>query len=286
MVYFWYRVGEQQFAVPTLLGESSAISRLSAERSGMDLRLDGQGRLVRFVVIPTHGEFDEGKSAPTDWAVPFSLANLTLADFHPVRPLEPPIYANEVVAWEGVCTDHPEMPVRINGAALNGRVVYFEVSPILQEDKNVAGVILTADDRPSRMPWRTPIVRLTLNLIAIIGGGILAWRNVRLGRGDYRGARRLVAFILLLGLLDWLLGERHVAVLSEEIASFYVLTARATLTAAIAWVLLLCRRAVCASLLAANHDHLEPHAPRDVPRPRWLVATFWLAAHAGFSLLW
>ena len=43
-------------------------------------------------------------------------------------------------------------------------------------------------------------------------------------------------FVLFLGLLDWLLGERHVPVLTEEIALFYTWMARATLTAAIAWI--------------------------------------------------
>ena len=43
-----------------------------------------------------------------------------------------------------------------------------------------------------------PGVRSTLCLLAIIVGSFLALHNVRLGRGDRRGAGRLVVFVLLL----------------------------------------------------------------------------------------
>jgi len=38
----------------------------------------------------------------------------------------------------------------------------------------------------------------------------LAWRNIRLGRGDTRGASRLAAFGFMIGIIGWLCGESHV----------------------------------------------------------------------------
>ena len=140
------------------------------------------------------------------------------------------MYADSLVAWEGTIPEDPELPIHVEGASVGGRVVFFEVLPPWEPDWT------DADEGLSRLPRPMPIARLVLNLMAIVGGGCLAWQNLRLGRGDQRGAGRLVVFILLLGLLDWLLGERHVAVFSEELAQFYVWMARATLTAAIAWV--------------------------------------------------
>ncbi len=81
-----------------------------------------------------------------------------------------------------------------------------------------------------------PFSRLILNLLGMIGGGLLAWRNLQQGRGDHRGARRLALCVFLLGLIDWLLGESHSTALAEELASLYLWTARSLLTAAIAWL--------------------------------------------------
>ena len=38
----------------------------------------------------------------------------------------------------------------------------------------------------------------------------LAWRNIRLQRGDTRGASRLAGFILFLDMLLWVCGASHV----------------------------------------------------------------------------
>ena len=46
----------------------------------------------------------------------------------------------------------------------------------------------------------------------------------------------MALFILALGLADWLLGQQHSAVLSQEVASLYVWIARVILTATIAWL--------------------------------------------------
>jgi serine/threonine-protein kinase len=122
------------------------------------------------------------------------------------------------------------MPLRVEGASLGGRPVFFEIVPPWTPDWT------DAQEGPSRLPRRMPPGRLVLYLLTIVVGGLLAWQNARRSRGDYRGARKLVVVVLFLGLLDWLLGERHVPSLSAEIALFYLWMARATLTAAIAWI--------------------------------------------------
>jgi hypothetical protein len=120
----------------------------------------------------------------------------------------------------------------MEGASLGGRIVYFEAVnwPYVQQDWSDVG------EGRSRVPRNASEARLVLNLLAVLGGSLLAWHNVRSGRGDHRGAGKLVVFVLICGLLDWLLGERHVAVFSEEVGLFYVWMARAALTAAIAWI--------------------------------------------------
>ena len=145
---------------------------------------------------------------------------------------QPPLYADLVVAWEGKFAESPQTPVRVEGASLGGRIVFFEVVPPIGRDQDWAD----AEEGPSRLPRIASGARPLLNLLAIIGGSFLAWHNVRCGRGDQRGAGKLVVLVLLFGLLDWLLGERHVGVFSEEVGLFYVWMARAALTAAIVWI--------------------------------------------------
>jgi hypothetical protein len=86
------------------------------------------------------------------------------------------------------------------------------------------------------MPSRTFAARFVLYLVALVGAVLLAWRNLRSGRGDRRGARRLALLVFVLGLLDWIVGERHVAVFVEEAAASYLWMARATFAAVATWV--------------------------------------------------
>jgi eukaryotic-like serine/threonine-protein kinase len=230
-VCFWYRTGSEQIAIPALLGEPLPAQVFPKEPGIVTIRLDGRGRLLQYLAMPERTAFPDAGSRPADWAVTFELAGLPITQFRPIRTVrEPPIYADSVATWEGAYPGDPELPIRVEGASLGGKVVYFDVVP--PWDQNWSDV----DEGPSRAPRGMPAVRLGLYLLAAIVGGFLALHNIRRGRGDQRGACKLIVFVLLLGLLDWLLGERHVAAFTEEVAMFYLWLARATLTAAIAGV--------------------------------------------------
>jgi serine/threonine-protein kinase len=230
-VCFWYRAGGEQLALPALLGEPLPTRVFPTDPGMVTIRLDGRGRLLQYVATPDRSEFPSAAAQRVDWSVLFELAGLPMTKFASTEPFRrPPMYADSLAAWQGADAENPAMAIRVEGASLGGRAVFFEVAPPWDQDWS------DAEEGPSRLPRRLPAVRLVLYLVAILGGGFLAWHNARLGRGDLRGARKLAVFVLLLGLLDWLLGERHVAVSLEEIALFYVWMARATLTAAIAWV--------------------------------------------------
>jgi hypothetical protein len=55
-----------------------------------------------------------------------------------------------------------------------------------------------------------------MRLMALIGGGLFfARRNLRLGRGDRRGATRLAVFLLILITISWILKEHHVPTFVE-----------------------------------------------------------------------
>jgi serine/threonine-protein kinase len=250
--YFWYRVGGERHLLPTLLGEPPAQDAPHAHPSAnasarpdapphdgslaapadtfdsAELRLSGDGQLVSLAVT-SHGEPPSGKTGSVDWSKVFKLAGLDIRDFETaLSQVTPPVFASSQGAWKGHARDE-KTERHVEGASLGGRVVFFQVG----SPSDVGGA-----RSESRVParWRIPVRRMVLNLLALVGAGSLAWHNWRTGRGDHRGARRLALFVLFLGLADWLLGERHSAVFAEELASLYLWTARAILTASIAWL--------------------------------------------------
>ena len=174
----------------------------------------------------------DAASRPVDWSALFQLAGLPMEQFRPIRPVRaPPMYADSLAAWEGTYPENPAMPIRVEGASLGGRVVFFEVVPPLGSGLDAMprkGLHACRGACPSCVPcsicWRSSAAAsshgTTCASAAAINGAPASWSS----------------FVLFLGLLDWLLGERHVAVFTEEVAMFYLWMARATLTAAIAWV--------------------------------------------------
>ena len=72
-------------------------------------------------------------------------------------------------------------------------------------------------------------------LIAIlVGGAFVARRNIRLGRGDRKGATRLAAFVLTTVLMAWLLQVHHLSE-GSEIFSFFRMLSFGLLFAAVTW---------------------------------------------------
>ena len=150
--------------------------------------LDPRGRLTRFEAVPPRFELDPGPGSGPDWS-----PALTEAGFDPAR-LQPsathwaaPADSDRKAAWDGVMLDQPDVPFHIEAAAYRGRLVYFE-----------------AQGPWVRPPRATPdssatVVAVVLILVLCFGvivptGAVLVRRNLRLGRGDRKGALRLGTF--------------------------------------------------------------------------------------------
>ena len=261
-VCFWYRTGGDQIALPGLLGKPLPARVFPMQPGMVTVRLDGRGSLLEYRVSPERTRGFDATPQPVDWSALFQLAGLSIAQFKPIRPVRaPPMYADSLAAWEGTYPKNPAMPIRVEGASLGNRAVLFEVVPPWNQDWS------DAEEGPSRVLRRMPLVRSVLYLLAILGGGFLAWHNIRLGRGDQRGACKVLVFVLFLGLLDWLLGERHVAVFTEEVALFYLWLARCNSDGRHRMGFLFRRGTLRPPVLAPDDDYLEPPFGRQVPRP-------------------
>ena len=67
-------------------------------------------------------------------------------------------------------------------------------------------------------------------------GPILAYRNVKLGRGDRRGAFRAASAVFFLMLGAWLLGDTHVASTGVEQARLFSAIGSALFSAGLLWL--------------------------------------------------
>jgi serine/threonine-protein kinase len=168
---------------------------------GMKLaQFDLSGRLVSFRAVSTEfGTPADNKAI--DWAVMFAAAGLDPHTFTPDRPRwSPPVATDTRAAWTGVYPERPDVSIRIESGSLRGVLAAFET--IGPWPPNVPPA------RGGLAQWPTVFV-VGLLISLFVFGALLAWRNIRNGRGDQRGAARLGAVLFGLRLLTWALDTDH-----------------------------------------------------------------------------
>jgi serine/threonine-protein kinase len=105
------------------------------------------------------------------------------------------------------------LKIRVEAAAYGGRLVYFEIIEPWDRPPQPEDNLGSARERA------LVLLLLGVFVTAMLGGALLAWRNLRLGRGDRKGAFRLAAFIFFTFLVGWLFTSHHVAT-EEEVSNF------------------------------------------------------------------
>nr|MDQ3805844.1 hypothetical protein [Acidobacteriota bacterium] len=227
---FWYR-RSPRYLVPFSL-DVVGYNDPPHTVSGMaGVRLDTLGRVTAFHGVPPQIiERAGGPARPFDWAALFAEAGLDLAKFRRVEPRwSPPQASDEQAAWEGAYADQPDIPVRVEAAGFRGRPVYFEV---------VYPWTRPARQQQFQGPAGATVVQATicaLFVVMLVGAVLLARHNLRLGRGDRRGAFRLAAFAFALAFLIGVFGAHHVPTL-EEFALFMQMLAFSLLIAGLIWL--------------------------------------------------
>jgi len=212
---FWYRQSSRNL-VP--IGGTDIVSRQNPPntRSGMvSLTLDRTGRLTSFLAIPAQVEKPQDADHPAataiDWASLFAEAGLSMAQFSPATSQWfPPIFAESRAAWTGNYPERSDVPIRIEAAATLGKPVYFEIVAPWTRARNVEAVpVNTSGERVG------VLMRTLLSPLVVIGGIALAVRNLRLRRGDRRGAMRLTVFILVSGTVSNVLETGNLQILTR-----------------------------------------------------------------------
>jgi len=210
---YWYRTSPRALRP---IGDANPIEGTNPPMNiaGMALVvLDPSGHLSEMSAVPSPQPQDVAPPPPMNWHLLFDAAGLPMASFKPVPPSwRPTVYADERMAWEGPLPEQPELPVRVEAAATAGRPVFFAITGPWSRSMRTA----VAPPQPLLERVTEAITALVMTGLMVIGA-LLARRNVKLGRGDRRGALRsaVASFALFMG--NWLLGNNHVGPLPIEV---------------------------------------------------------------------
>jgi serine/threonine-protein kinase len=201
------------------------------ETSGMVLvLLDSLGRLREFRAVPQQDVSAASIQEP-NWAELFHEAGLDLSHFRLAAPKWLPDEPFDLQRdWEGTYAGD-NTPVHVSAASYRGKPVTFRVIPPW---------VTTPDWSPEKTTSHTGFIQL----VSLVGGGsvmivialFFARKNIRLGRGDRKGAFRLAAYFLVADALGRLLLAHHVPVLSAELNVATVPVGIALLGAAVLWI--------------------------------------------------
>ena len=213
-IYFWYRQSPAAL-IPERFRGGDAGNLVITEsdppptKTGMiGVKLDTLGRLIRFEAVPSQELPPRPRTV--DWATLSAEAGLAEGLFSPVEPRWlPPSFADSRGAWGESRPERPDRPLRVEASALLGRPVFFEL----------AGPWSRAPRAPAFEPVKRrqalDVIGVIVLLALLVGGALIARHNLRLSRGDRRGATRLAAFVFISLMASWALDVRHVAGISE-----------------------------------------------------------------------
>ena len=253
-ISFWYNQSPRYFE-PFL--DSVSIDNPPIPSSMVSVLLDTRGQLRKFVAAPPQVDQGQVSSAEMNWTPVLTEAGFEQATLKPVTSTwVPPVNSDARAAWEGQHAGQPPVPVRIEAAAYHGKPVYFE--------------IIEPWTTPYRAQQDTHLVRLRILLIAVgvlalivlTGAFLLARHNLRLGRGDRKGAFKLALFIFILQMVAWLFGAHHVFSFGGEFKSFLYKPRPITHRGNDNVAYLHCPRAFPAPSLATPNHFLEPASER------------------------
>ena len=133
----------------------------------------------------------------------------------------PPIFADERAAWEGTYPDRPDLPIRIEAAAARGNPVYFEIAAPWTRPRNEG----SGTGQHVGRAHRCLCIRTLVAPPFFFGRVLLALRNLRLSRGDRRGATRLSLCLFAAGAVSNALATGDLQVLSNGPALMFVVPA-------------------------------------------------------------
>lgn len=246
------------------------------------ITVDSRGRLIEFAAAPPQTP-SENKAA-ADFKVAFLLAGLDQAQFREVPPKwTPPVAFSEWRAWEGTVPDHKELALRVEAASFDGKIVFFKLL------YPWTGLQANAEEQNTARHLAGLFMMIAVISAVTLAACFLAWRNIRSGSGDRRGAFKVACLVLVAVGIGRLLAMNHIPSITAELARFSLALKSALFYAFFTWVLYLAlepivRRNLPDLIVSWNRiligDWRDPLVARDV-----LIGTLWGVAHMMLPFL-
>ncbi len=232
-IYMWYRQSPRTL-LPVNNYSHVLFNDPPFQVTGMvSLFLDTAGRLRFFEAVPPQrDESSPTEPAETDWNVAFAAADLDLAAFETTDPRWlPDTYCDQRSAWLGSYPEQPDLRIRVEACSYRGKPVFFSIV------HDWARAFNQTERERSTTEKLQNIVGGFASLAFMLGAALLVRRNLRLGRGDRRGAAHLAGWVVLANTGAWLFQASHVADPQNELNLFGQSMGRALFDGGMTWVL-------------------------------------------------
>jgi len=204
-VVFHYRQSPEWMEMQDWRGRVSEIQPPDVLPGMVTLALDGDGALRSLTYHPPRYDSTATSGASSvDWAPLFHAARLDIASFHPVPPrwqLGRPFDTR--AEWVGPAPWATSMELRITAGSYHGTPTYFAVLGPWSRPQSQLRPDWNAN------VWVIQSIFMGFVIALLIAGGWVAWRNVRLGRGDRRGASRLAQVMAVMAFATWLASTHY-----------------------------------------------------------------------------
>jgi hypothetical protein len=231
LIYFWYRQSPD-YLRPWRPGVVVAMYDPPLTSAGMtEVALDTRGRLLTFLRVPPRIHSPAAAAPVLDWSPLFNAAGLDITKFTQTEPQwNPTQYGDSRAAWLGTYPDQPETPLRIEAAAYQGKPTYFDLFAPWEKAASEKPKTKSISEKVS-----TGLI-VVLTLAIVLGALLLARYNLKLGRGDKKGAFRLALFVMVLGGVRYLVSD-HVPETFTEFGNFIEVFSRQLFYAGVTWLI-------------------------------------------------
>ncbi len=206
-ITFWYRESPTALFADTVFGTGVVTANMPEQTTvGMlGITLDAYGHLRSLETVTPQFVAQPQPPRPLDVSALFGAAGLDFTAFKPADPqYRPPTTVDTRAAWTGPYPGRSDFTAHVEAGGLQGKPVYFYVAGPWTRTPP------TGEQQDSGMSLGE-ILQIALQIIAIVAGALLAWRNLRMGRGDRQGAFRLGVVGATLTFVKWILVAHHVS---------------------------------------------------------------------------